>query len=149
MCSSSSSISKHWPYKVYAKSAQNGSRIITICRWNCCSLTSASPPLTKGFVRTRRIWLLSIPLTVFTRRVLLDTVDLQKENGLLSVQWAVQLEGFLDKKGRGWSRDAVKNNFKNEVERFLMITSSPGRFSLALELGPLVLMIGLKLLVTG
>ena len=35
------------------------------------------------------------------RRLLLDTVDLQKENGLLSVQWAVQLEGFLDKIGRG------------------------------------------------
>ena len=63
--------------------------------------TSASPALTKVFVRTRRISLLTIPLTLFTRRVLLDTVGLQKENGLLSVQWAVQLEGFLDKIGLG------------------------------------------------
>ena len=75
----------------------------------------------KAFVRRRRIWLFSIPLIVFTRRVLLDTVDLQKENGLLSVEWAVQLEGFLDKIGRGWSRDEVKYNFKNEIGRFLMI----------------------------
>ena len=35
--------------------------------------------------------------------------------------WAVQLEGFLDKIGRVGSRDAVKNNFKNEIGRFLMI----------------------------
>ena len=35
----------------------------------------------------------------FTRRVLFASVDLQKENGLLYVQWAVQLEGFLDKIG--------------------------------------------------
>ena len=37
----------------------------------------------------------------FTRRVLLATVDLQRKNGLLSVQWAIQLEGFLDKIERG------------------------------------------------
>ena len=35
--------------------------------------------------------------------------------------WAVQLEGFLDKIGLGGSRDEVKNNFKNEIGRFLMI----------------------------
>ena len=35
----------------------------------------------------------------FTRRVLFATVDLQKENGLLSVQWTFQLEGFLYKIG--------------------------------------------------
>ena len=84
-------------------------------------MTSASPALTKVFVWTRRISLLTIPLTLFTRRVLLDTVGLQKENGLLSVQWAVQLEGFLDKIGRGRSRDAVKSNFKNEIGRFLLM----------------------------
>ena len=36
---------------------------------------------------------------------------------------------FLDKTGRGWSRDAVKNNFKMKLEDFLV-------------------MIGLELLVT-
>ena len=51
----------------------------------------------------------------------MDIVDLQKENGLLSVQWVVQLEGFLDKIGRGRSRDAVKSNFKNEMGRFLLM----------------------------
>ena len=51
----------------------------------------------------------------------MDIVDLQRENGLLSVQWAVQLEGFLDKIGRGRSRDAVKSNFKNEIGRFLLM----------------------------
>ena len=51
----------------------------------------------------------------------MDIVDLQKENGLLSVQWAVQLEGLLDKIGRGRSRGAVKSNFKNEIGRFLLM----------------------------
>ena len=51
----------------------------------------------------------------------MDIVDLLKENGLLSVQWAVQLEGFLDKIGRGRSRDAVKSDFKNEIGRFLLM----------------------------
>ena len=38
-------------------------------------------------------------------------LDLQKENGLLSTSWAFRPKGFLDKTGRGWSRDAVINNF--------------------------------------
>ena len=38
-------------------------------------------------------------------------LDLQKENGLLSTSWVFRPKGFLDKTGRGWSRDAVINNF--------------------------------------
>ena len=38
-------------------------------------------------------------------------LDLLKENGLLSFWWEFPLKGFLDETGRGWSRDAVKNNF--------------------------------------
>ena len=38
-------------------------------------------------------------------------LDLLKENGLLSFWWEFRLKGFLDKTGRGWSRDAVINNF--------------------------------------
>ena len=37
-------------------------------------------------------------------------LDLQKEKGLLSTWWAFRLKGFLDKTGRGWSRDAVIKN---------------------------------------
>ena len=40
-----------------------------------------------------------------------DFLDLLKENGLLSFWWEFQLKGFLDKTGRGLSRDAVMNNF--------------------------------------
>ena len=36
----------------------------------------------------------------------------QKENGLLSTKWAFRPKEFLDKKGRGWARDAVINNFQ-------------------------------------
>ena len=58
-------------------------------------------------------------------------LDLLKENGLLSFWWEFRLKGFLDKTGRGWSRDAVINNFfKMNLDDFLV-------------------MIGLKLLVTG
>ena len=46
-------------------------------------------------------------------------LDLLKENSLLSIWREFRLEGFLDKTGRGWSRDAVINNFKNETEQFL------------------------------
>ena len=38
-------------------------------------------------------------------------LDLLKENGLLSFWWEFRLKEFLDKTGRGWSRDAVMNNF--------------------------------------
>ena len=38
-------------------------------------------------------------------------LDRQKENDLLSTYWEFRPKGFLDKTGRGWSRDAVINNF--------------------------------------
>ena len=57
-------------------------------------------------------------------------MDLLKENGLLSFWWEFPLKGFLDKTGRGWSRDAVKTIFKMKLKDFLV-------------------MIGLKLLITG
>ena len=47
-------------------------------------------------------------------------LDLQKENGLLSIQCAFRYEGFLDKIGRGWSRDVIENDFKSEIRRFLI-----------------------------
>ena len=93
-----------------------GSRIITICSWNCCSLTSASPPLTKVFVRTRCIWLLSIPLTVFTRRVLLDTVDVQKENCLLSVQ-----SRFLERFGQNCKASLIKTRLSKESPAIFLL----------------------------
>ena len=40
-----------------------------------------------------------------------------KGNGLL--RWEYRLKGFFEKTGRGWSRDAVTNNFLHEIERFL------------------------------
>ena len=43
-------------------------------------------------------------------------MDLQKETGLL--RWEYRLKGFFEKIGRGWSRDAVTNNFWLEIERF-------------------------------
>ena len=46
-------------------------------------------------------------------------LNLLKENGLLSFCWEFQLKGFLDKTGRGWSRDAVINDFQDEIGRFL------------------------------
>ena len=46
--------------------------------------------------------------------------DLQKENGLLSIQCELRYEGFLDKIGRGWSGDVVENDFKSEIRRFLI-----------------------------
>ena len=42
-------------------------------------------------------------------------LDLQKENGLLSTYWTFRPKGFLDKTGRGWSRDTVIINFYNEI----------------------------------
>ena len=57
-------------------------------------------------------------------------LDLLKQNGLLSFWWEFRLNGFLDKTGRGWSRDAVMKIFKMKLEDFLV-------------------MIGLELLVTG
>ena len=44
-------------------------------------------------------------------------MDLQKETGLLF--WEYRLKGFFEKARRGWSRDAVTNNFLHEIERFL------------------------------
>ena len=41
-------------------------------------------------------------------------MDLQKETGLL--RWEYRLKGFFEKTGRGWSRDAVTNNFWHEIE---------------------------------
>ena len=40
-----------------------------------------------------------------------------KGNRLL--RWEYRLKGFFEKTGRGWSRDAVTNNFLHEIERFL------------------------------
>ena len=40
-------------------------------------------------------------------------LNLQKENGLVSTQWAFRPKGFLDKKGRSWSRDALSSEVKD------------------------------------
>ena len=91
------------------------------CNW--CSLTSASPALTKIFVGRKTLNdIVSFPF--FTRRLTVATVwDVQKENDLLSTWWPFQPKGFLDKTGRGWSRDAVINNFKMRFEDFLVMVA--------------------------
>ena len=63
--------------------------IFTICSCNWCSLTCASPPLTKIFVRRKTLndfvsFQPVLPLKTASSHYL----DLQKENGLLSTQWA-------------------------------------------------------------
>ena len=50
-------------------------------------------------------------------------IDLQKKNGLLSKGWASRSKGFLNKTGRGRSRDAVITIFKMKFKDFLVMVS--------------------------
>ena len=86
-------------------------RSITIGRFNWCSLTSASPPLTKIIDRTKTFIDLALLRFFYEKTISSHFLDLLKENGLLSFWWEFRLKGFLDKTGRGWSHDAVINNF--------------------------------------
>ena len=87
-------------------------RSITIGRFNWCSRTSASPPLTK-IIDRRKTLLLTAPHSgcFYEKTISSHVLDLLKENGLLSFRWEFRLKGFLDKTGRDWSCDAIINNF--------------------------------------
>ena len=89
-------------------------RSITIGRFNWCSLTSASPPLTKIIDRRKTF----IDLASF-RTISSHFLDLLKENGLLSFWWEFRLKGLLDKTGRGWSRVTVMIGLKLLVKGYL------------------------------
>ena len=95
--------------------------IFTDFRCNWCSLTSASPALTKIFFGRKTLNdFVSFPL-FYKKTNSSHCLDVQKENRLLSTWWPFQPKGFLDKTGRGWSRDAVINNFKMKFEHFLVM----------------------------
>ena len=86
-------------------------RSITIGRFNWCSLTSASPPLTK--IIDRRKTFIDSPHSgcFYEKAISSHFLDLLKENGSLSFWLEFRLKGFLDKTGRGWSRDAIIKQF--------------------------------------
>ena len=44
-----------------------------------------------------------------------------KGNSLLSIWWEFRLTGFLDKTGRGWSRDAVIKKIKMKLKDILVM----------------------------
>ena len=105
---SSFSVSKHWPYKVSTNQHEIVQNVI-IGRCNWCLLTSASPSLTKFSSEERRL-LTSSHSNRFYKKTTCSQ-DLQMENGLLFMCWEFPLDEFLDKITRGWSRDAIINNF--------------------------------------
>ena len=49
----------------------------------------------------------SLSTRFYKKTISSHCLDLQKANGLLSTLCAFRPKGFLDKTGRGWSRDAV------------------------------------------